>query len=299
MIKKLIDKVVWRLFPFFEKFGFHVLPVHYYSPIPDTRQLKKNIDLLAKEHPLYGIDMREKEQLEILYNVLKPIENEYKKWGGNSFGLTETEMPSFAPINALALYAFIRHFKPKKMIEVGSGMSTKISATAFNKNEQEGHAGQFIAIEPYPSKELQKGYDGLSRLDTRKVENVELEMFKELGSNDILFIDSSHTVKVLGDVNYLYLNVIPQLNPGVIIHIHDIFFPVEYLPHHFLKKGLKQFWQEQYLLHAFLMFNQEFEVLSSLSYLHCKFQNELKVLFPWYHVNRWPSSFWMRRKRTE
>jgi hypothetical protein len=255
---------------------------------------------LAKEHPLYGIDMREEEQRKLLTELFKPYEEEYQMVSRkNAFGLKESEMPSFAPINALALYAFIRHFKPKKMIEVGSGMSTKISATALIRNEQEGHAAQFIAIEPYPSKELQKGYDGLNRLYARKVEDVELEVFKELGNNDILFIDSSHAVKVLGDVNHLYLNVIPQLNPGVIIHIHDIFFPVDYLPHHFFNKGIKQIWQEQYLLHAFLMFNQEFEVLSSLSYLHCKFQDELKVLFPWYHVNRWPSSFWMRRKRIE
>ena len=260
------------------------------------RLLKTKLDLLTQEHPLYGIDMREKEQLKFSTEVLKPYEEEYQNIGKCVFGLKEVDMPSFAPINALALYAFIRHLKQKKMIEMGSGMSTKITATAFKMNEQEGHVGQFIAIEPFPSKELQKGYDGLHRLISRKVEDVELDIFKELGNNDILFIDSSHTVKVLGDVNHLYLNIIPQLNPGVVIHIHDIFFPVEYLPHHFFKKGRKHLWQEQYLLHAFLMYNHSFEVISSLSYLHLKFQNELKVLFPWYHANRWPSSFWMRRK---
>jgi hypothetical protein len=129
-----------------------------------------------------------------------------------------------------------------------------------------------------------------------KVENVDESVLIDLAENDILFIDSSHTVKPLGDVNYLFLKIIPQLNPGVIIHVHDIFFPVEYLPYHFFNNRLKQFWQEQYLLHAFLMFNREFEIIISMSYMHFKYQDRLKELFPWYSPERWPSSFWMRRK---
>lgn len=140
------------------------------------------------------------------------------------------------------------------------------------------------------------GYPSLHNLIDKKVEDVSVDLFKELGKNDILFIDSSHVVKIFGDVNYLYLTILPQLSPGVIVHIHDIFFPVDYLPHHFFNTGLKTFWQEQYLLHAFLLFNNEFEVLYGASYMHYKHKDMLLELFPWYHINRWPSSFWMRRK---
>ncbi len=294
-MKKFIDKIVWKMFYLFERIGFHVLPVHYYSPIPDTRAFRKNTALLTQEHPMCGVNLGEDKQIEILTHLLKDYEEEYRHTGSGIFGITQSEMPSYAPINALALYAFVRHFKPKKMIEVGAGMSTKITSAAMTKNQEQGRTGEFIVIEPYPSSELQKGHQGVNRLIVEKVEDVDINIFKELEVNDILFIDSSHTVKPLGDVNYLFLNIIPQLNPGVIIHVHDIFFPVEYLPHHYLNKGLKMFWQEQYLLHAFLLFNHEFEVMISMSYLHFKYQDKLKELFPWYQSQRWPSSFWMRR----
>lgn len=204
-------------------------------------------------------------------------------------------MPSFAPANGLALYAMIRAFKPQRMIEVGSEMSTRISAAAFARNALDRAPGELTAIEPYPNLDLQRGFPGLSRLDVRQVEQVGTEPFLELAENDILFIDSSHTVKVFGDVNFLFLSVIPRLKPGVIIHVHDIFFPLEYLPHHFFNSGVKQIWQEQYLLHAFLMFNREFQVLLCSSYLHFRHVGKLRRTLPWYHGDRCPSSFWIRR----
>ncbi len=299
IMKKLSDKYqgyVWRFFPLFEKIGLHVLPVHYYSPIPDTRILRSQMGMFEEPFAMHGVKLNEDVQKKTLEKVVARYEEEYINVGGGEFGTREELMRSFAPINALALYSFIRNFKPNKMIEVGAGMSTKISSAAFMKNRDEGTLGNFITIEPYPSKDLLKGYDGLNSIIRQKVQKVSISEFKALKENDILFIDSSHTVKIFGDVNYLYLDVIPQLNPGVIIHIHDIFFPLDYLPHHFFNKGTKQIWQEQYLLQAFLMFNKDFEILLSLSYMHYKYLNNLKSLFPWYQEGRWPSSFWMRRK---
>ncbi len=298
MFKRAISKVLWRTFPLWERLGVHILPVHFYSPIPDTRELKAHPEWFAADHPMTGVDMRESEELQLLDKLGKAWEADYKLAGGDSFGLDERKMPSFAPANALALYALIRELRPKRMIEVGSGMSTRISAAAFRDNAKAGKPGVFTAIEPYPSAALKAGYDGLSQLVVTKVEDVPLERFQELGENDILFIDSSHTVRIGGDVNYLFFRILPLLKPGVIIHVHDIFFPREYLPHHFFNSGVKQIWQEQYLLHSFLMFNSEFEVLLCSSYLHFKRLQDLKNLFPWYHENRCPSSFWMRRKTT-
>lgn len=293
-MNKLLNKIIWRMFFAFEKIGLHVLPIHYFSPIPDTRYLRKNLDKLKNDQSLIGINLREEYQLKTL-EVLRIYEKEYVQSGKSNFGLNHIKMPSFAPINALALYSIIRHFKPKKVIEVGAGMSTKITSAAMLMNTVEVHGGEFIVIEPYPSDDIKNGNYGINQLINDRVENVDINLFKTLEENDILFIDSSHVVKPLGDVNYLFLNVIPQLNKGVIIHVHDIFFPLNYLPHHYFNKGIKMFWQEQYLLHSFLLFNNEFEIMLCLSFLHHKHNKELNELFSWYQNERWPSSFWMKR----
>jgi hypothetical protein len=131
-MKRVIDWLIWRLFYMFERLGVHVLPVHYYSPIPDTRLLRKHLNLLLQEHPLYGVEKNETTQLNTL-KILQTFENEYISAGRGEFGVIQSEMPSYAPINALALYAFVRYFTPKKVVEVGAGMSTKITAAAMTK----------------------------------------------------------------------------------------------------------------------------------------------------------------------
>jgi hypothetical protein len=122
---------------------------------------------------------------------------------------------------------------------------------------------------------------------------VELDFFSKLESGDILFIDSSHSVKIGGDVNYLFLEVLPRLKPGVIVHVHDIRFPLDYDRQWVL--GEFRFWAEQYLLQAFLSFNSEFEVLMGNSYLAHYYMEDFKAIFtnsPWWGGG----SFWMRRK---
>ena len=120
-----------------------------------------------------------------------------------------------------------------------------------------------------------------------------MEFFSQLESGDILFIDSSHTVKTGGDVNYFFLEVLPRLNPGVIVHVHDIFLPFEYRRDWVLDEF--RFWTEQYLLQAFLTFNSEFEVLLANNYLLHYHKEHLKAAFP--DLRRWMGgSFWMRRK---
>ncbi len=127
----------------------------------------------------------------------------------------------------------------------------------------------------------------------KKVEDVELEFFSQLQSGDILFIDSSHTVKIGGDVNYLFLEVLPRLRPGVIVHVHDIFFPFDYRRDWVLDEF--RFWTEQYMLRAFLAFNSDFEVLLCNNYLAYRYLDHFKATFP---SSPWwgGGSFWMRRK---
>ena len=183
----------------------------------------------------------------------------------------------------------IRHFQPRLIIEVGSGFSSLIAAEAIAKSK----GSALICIEPFPQDFLRQGFPGLRSLIEKKVEEIDLEFFSQLSCGDILFIDSSHTVKIRGDVNYLFLELLPRLKPGVIVHVHDIFFPFDY-PRDWVMDELR-FWSEQYLLQAFLSFNSEFEVLIANHYLAQHYLEDFKVTFPnspWWGGG----SFWMRRR---
>jgi Predicted O-methyltransferase len=185
------------------------------------------------------------------------------------------------------------------IVEVGSGFSSIIAAEAIAKNKNSA----LICIEPFPPDFLRKGFPGLHSLIEKKVEDIDLEFFSQLQSGDILFIDSSHTVRIGGDVNYLFLEVLPRLKPGVIVHVHDIFLPFEYRRDWVMDEF--RFWSEQYLLQAFLTFNSEFEVLMANRYLAHRYLDDLKAAFPSLeklkatlpNSVRWGGgSFWMRRK---
>ena len=189
----------------------------------------------------------------------------------------------------------IRHFKPKRIFEIGSGNSTYLSAQAVLKDKEDnGHKCELIAVEPYPNDVLKAGFPGLSELISTKIQDIPLSEFNKLKENDILFIDSSHVLKIGSDVQYEYLEILPRLNKGVIVHLHDIFLPAEY-PREWVLKDYR-FWTEQYLLQAFLAFNDNFEVLWAGSYIHLKHPDKLEAAFSSYKRDeRLPGSFWIRK----
>ena len=193
---------------------------------------------------------------------------------------------SFGSVSAEVLYSMIRHFKPRKIIEIGSGFSTLCSATAIRKNykEDKNYSCDFLAIEPYPNELLRRGFPGFTKLIQKKVQEVPLSVFKDLNENDILFIDSSHVIKIGSDVQYEYLEIIPRLNKGVLIHIHDILLPSEYFRGWITRDQM--FFNEQYLLQAFLAFNNNFEVLWSGSYMHLNHPDKLEQAFKSYNRKR-------------
>jgi predicted O-methyltransferase YrrM len=284
----MFRKLLSRLFPYFEKLGIHVLPVHYYSPIPAIGKLREKIWQRVSELP--GINMNEEIQLKLL--------EEFEKYSDefNSFPLQKGDgfyvfNPSFGSVDAEIYYCMIRHFRPRKIIEVGAGFSTLLAAETVERNAIDC---EIVAIDPYPQKFLKA--NKRIKVVEKPVEEVGLEEFKALGENDILFIDSTHTVKVGGDVVYLYLEVLPRLKKGVLVHFHDIFLPLEY-PRDWVMK-MRRFWNEQYLLQAFLAFNDAFEVLWSGSYMNLKHPERLERIFRSYVRNRtFPGSFWIRRVR--
>ena len=299
LLSRFLGKVIPRclhgtkfpeIFRLWERHGFHVTPVHFYQPIPDTRSLPDT--LWNQPSKLVGIDMNDATQLDLLRNQFPKFRHEYDRFPAEATGEPGRfyfNNGLFDGTDALVAYCMIRHFQPRLIIEVGSGFSSLVAAEAIAKNKNSG----LICIEPFPLDFLRQGFRGLHSLIEKKVEDIGLEFFSQLESGDILFIDSSHTVKIGGDVNYLFLEVLPRLKPGVIVHVHDIFLPFDYR-RDWVTDELR-FWTEQYLLQSFLSFNSEFEVLMANAYLGHRHMEDLKATFrnsPWWGGG----SFWMRRR---
>ena len=274
-----------ELFLNWERHGFHVTPVHFYESIPDTQSLPET--LWSQPSELVGIDMNDSIQLEFLRSHFTKLRDEYNKL---PIEPPPGQKRPFRGVDALVAYCMIRHFQPKLIAEVGSGWSSLVLGRAAAKNKNSA----LICIDPFPGELLRKGNIPVLRsLIEKKIQGIDLEFFSQLGSGDVLFIDSSHTAKIGGDVNYLFLEVIPRLRPGVIVHVHDIFLPFDYRRDWVLDEF--RFWTEQYVLQAFLTFNSEFEVLLANGYLNHYHQQELKAAFP--GLRSWAGgSFWMRRK---
>jgi len=294
---KALRKFLKKTSSFWQMFNFHITPLHFYESIPDTRKLKEK--LWSECSQLIGVDINENKQLELLSLFVSKFKKEYEVFPRN-----KTSVPyqyyvnngGFESVDGEILYSMIRYFKPRRIIEIGSGNSTYLSAQAILKNQEKDRIeGELIAIEPYPNKILEKGFPGLSKLIKKEIQDVDLFLFNQLEENDILFIDSSHVLKIGSDVQYEYLEILPRLKKGVIVHIHDIFLPAEYRKEWILKEHI--FYTEQYLLQAFLTFNNAFEILWAGSYMHLKHPELLGNAFNSYNSRAvWPGSFWIRKK---
>jgi hypothetical protein len=184
----------------------------------------------------------------------------------------------FTHADAILLYSMIRHVRPRRIIEVGSGWS---SAVALDTNEL--FLGGEIAcsfVEPDPVRllSLLKEADHRTvRIYPYRVQGLDISIFRELEQGDILFIDSSHVTKVGSDVNHLLFEVLPQLAAGVYVHFHDVFFPFEY-PSQWISEG--RAWNEAYLLRAFLQYNRAFQIVCFGAYLQQTMPEELARTMP-------------------
>lgn len=283
------------------KNGFLPIPVHFYSPVPDINDLEKR-KIWDFRSELKGINFRADTQLELLKQLgsdfseecqwpLQPTENLSKFYLQNQ---------SFSYGCAASTHCVIRHFKPRTIIEIGSGMSSRVISKATQLNRfKNSHYSNYIIVDPYPGDFIKNRSIEMKELIESRVELLDMSFFEQLKANDILFIDSSHSVKIGGDVNYLFLEILPRLAPGVIVHIHDIGIPYEYLKTYATSESFRQFWTEQYLLQGFLCFNNEFEILLAMNYLMSDHSKVFKKTFPFYNPDLHPffsGSFWMRRK---
>ncbi|MDD2723220.1 MAG: class I SAM-dependent methyltransferase [Methylovulum sp.] len=267
---------------------------HFYSPIVNNIELEARADeIWPRELPtLLGIDFNESQQLEFLQTDIAKVLKDFD-YPSAQDGLPEDQFflanGLFSGLDAVALFAMLRKLKPKRMIEVGSGFSSLLTADV-NRRFLDGQL-TFTCIEPFPRPFLKEKIAGLHQVIESKVEQIDLEFFDQLEGGDILFIDSSHVAKTGSDVNYLYFNILPRLKAGVFIHIHDIFFPRDY-PREWVIKHNRS-WNEQYVLRALLMFSSAFRVVFGCAYMHYVFPAQVKQRFDGQLLGG--GSFWMQK----
>lgn len=283
------------------KQGFLPMRVHYYSPIPNLSDLAQR-QVWKRKSDLPGLNFHSEQQVEFL-RILGVQFGDECNWPSTPTGNSQefyTENNSFSFGCAASLYSILRYYKSRRVFEIGSGNSSLVFSMALKRNMTDGYPCEYTIIDPYPASVTKDGLPSLTKIIPERVELMDRSLFKSLRGGDILFIDSGHTVRTGGDVNFLFLDVLPELAPGVIVHVHDINLPYEYPEVYFTNPAFRMFWTEAYLLQAFLAFNSEFEVLLALNYLMNDKKAEFCRAFPHYDPSLHKAisgSFWMRRKK--
>lgn len=250
-------------------------PGHFYSPIPDTAAIRRNEDTVfdPSVRQIAGIDLNESAQLSLLDQMLPFYADQpftpYKQDGLRYF----FENNAFSYFDAIVYHCLLRHVQPNRVIEVGSGYS---SCALLDTNERFfGHRIACTFIEPYPQLLTSLLCDddrSRTTLIARNLQDVDPDIFDELSANDILFIDSSHVAKTHSDVNYVFFEILPRLQPGVYIHFHDIFHAFEY-PRAWVYQG--RAWNEAYLLRAFLQDNRHYRIEFFNSFMETFYRDQI------------------------
>lgn len=271
--------------------GYHLVRANYYSPIPDPEALDPRV--WTEPGPMPGLELDLDGQVGFLEGALAPFVAEFDPPLGppgddDGFYLHN---PYYGRWDAPILHALVRHQRPARVLEIGAGFSTLVIAGALRRNAGEGTAAEHRVVDPHPSPVL----EGLgTRIDTRALPAtaVPVDEFRSLGDGDLLFIDTTHAVKIGGDVAYLLLEAIPALGPGVLVHVHDVFRPFEY-PRELLDR-FGAYWQEHHLLQALLAFNPRFEVVAANHALYRSRRERLTPLLGDPGPVALPSGFWFR-----
>jgi hypothetical protein len=237
-----------------------------------------------------GLALDDDKALRFLEETCGPYRSDYQTFPASPNGDESQyflENGWFESVDAEILYSVLRRFQPAHVVEVGSGFSTRLMRRAINDGKL---STRITSIDPHPNTSVQPYADEYIKVP---VEDVEVERIVNLlDAGDILFIDSSHTVKTGGDVPYLFLEILPRLNAEVFIHIHDIFLPFDY-PSEWVFEGWN--WNEQYLVQAFLAYNEAFEILWPARYMWEHHRSEIEQIIP-VHQTCTPSSLWLKKK---
>ena len=302
-LKTLIKRWWQRGFRILQRFGVNVVPEHFYSGIPNIADLERRTDW-RRPRSMHAIAANDSDrQVALLGAILAPhsvhlrgrsILEESIGAGGADGGYGEIE--------ADVLFAFVATNRPKRIVQIGCGVSTAIMLRGA---EQADFRPDIVCVEPYPSAYLlDADKSRLVRLIDKPAQVVDLSILTDLAAGDLLFIDSTHAVKPGSEVNFLVHEVLPRLAAGVWVHFHDIYFPYDYSRH---TTGDDLFFaQETALLYAFLSGNPGYRVEISLSMIHYDRPEALRGLIPKYKPDtqvdglsagtggHFPSSIWLR-----
>ncbi len=249
---------------------------HFYSPVVDPGSLEPQADSIWRTDPqVLGIDFNDASHLQILQEDFPAYIGayDYPERLAESADLNRfyTQNSQFSWLDARALFVLLQKWRPRRVIEVGSGFSSLLIADVSTRLLEQPL--DFTCIEPYPREFLKSNPPGINRLLEQRVQEVPLSVFSDLQPGDILFIDSSHVAKTGSDVNYLYFEVLPRLKSGVHIHIHDIFLPLEYPREWVLHENRS--WNEQYLVQALMLYSSGFQLSFGCNYAFWKYPREV------------------------
>jgi predicted O-methyltransferase YrrM len=268
----------------------------YYSPMYDTRELSQQKEKLWPREPreTIGLDWREPNQLALCRVFARQRYGEFPESATGDPVEYFVENGQYPPLDAWVLEAVMRYYRPRRMIEIGCGFSTLVSA--WVNREHFDSKMSLTCIEPYPRQFLTDGtVAGIDGLRIEKIQDTPLDLFELLERDDVLFVDTSHTVKTGGDVTWIFEEILPRLAPGVIVHIHDFFLPLEY-PEPWVLEGWG--WNEMYLVRSFLTFNEAFEIVWGTVYMLVNHLADVLSAFPNYqrYQAMGGASLWIRRR---
>lgn len=274
---------------------YDIVMSDYYSPIPKLDQLPE--DIWDRRSILGGVDLRVEQAIELIEAELAPFvaELDMPESGPVPPGTFFLQNENYESVDAELLYAVLRARKPRRVVELGSGFSTLLIGEAARRNAADGVASEHVAYDPFPRAQiLGEAPPAPTRFEPISATDVPLETFQSLEAGDVLFVDTTHTVKLGSDVNHIVLDVLPVLAPGVLVHFHDIFLPYEY-PRAWFEE-MQYYWAEQYLLQAFLAFNDSFEVVIPALAVAREHPNRLAAVVPSFVPGKQPGAIWLARR---
>ena len=251
---------------------------HYYSPIPSQADVAKRLAESNTKREAAGVDFRREAQLRLLHDFSRyytelPFSDEKGDTCRYYFN-----QPWFGHTDAIVLYSFIRHFAPRKIIEIGSGYSSAVMLDTLDRYP--GGNTEVTFVEPYPDR-LNTLISAADRakvtVQEKMVQEIDLRSFQALASGDLLFVDSSHVMKFGSDLYRIIFEILPVLAVGVHVHFHDIFASFEY-PEEWIREG--RYWNECYLLRAFLAHNQCWEITFFNDYVNGEFADFIQATMP-------------------
>ena len=272
-----------------QKYGVNVLPINFYSEIPSIAEINRSYEYCDDEIPYLNLDLF---QDDLILTTLKRITEfsiEFNpEFEGNEDNCVDFfwENSQFSYCDPMAYYCFVRDIKPNNIVEIGGGFSTLVGLNALEMNNK----GIINCIEPFPRHFLSK----IKKLNLiqKKAQDITRDFINsQLDEGDILFIDSTHTVKTGSDCLHIYLRLLPYITKDIYVHVHDIFLPDGMPKEWLLNKQI--YWTEQYLLMALIIDNPKIEVIYSSHYNSMKNKNNLETFMG----GKYPiggSSFWFK-----